>query len=103
MGSIAGPNNGELGAWETSVGGVDDLDRGLLLEVLETDCAYCGEAWGAAHVREGEGCEANMFAALPVEGAGSQLTQKWVLTAAEDGDLMRGTFAHLEQMLSVST
>lgn len=35
--SIMGANVGELGTFESSVGGVDDLDIPLLLDVLDID------------------------------------------------------------------
>ena len=72
--SITGASRGELGAWETSVGGVEDLDKLLLIEALETEC----KSWEMeALVAAGRGGWAvDEFAAFAVGGAGSQLAQK---------------------------
>ncbi len=74
----------------------------LLFDVLEIECTSWGtDGFGAAAMRED--CAEAAFAEAPVDGAGSQFTQKWTWAAEEGGDLIKGTFEHFVQILSVST
>lgn len=68
---MMGAKEGELGAFEHSVGGVDVLDIPLLIDVLEADCASWNEAaWNTEGFRQGR--ELGAPVVLSDVGAGSQ-------------------------------